>query len=88
MAYETARGLVCSQCEDAAVLPPEFDSALLGVGERFGEECMAVYSLEKVLRILMKKNSWERDEAVEWFEFNILGSSPGGTTPVFVTTVS
>lgn len=53
--------------------PKELDEAI--VGETFDE--MVVYSMEKIIEILMKVNSWSDDEAQDWFDYNISSSFDG-----------
>lgn len=43
-----------------------------------------VYSVEKILNILMTRDGMSHEEAVEFFEFNIEGSYMGPLTPVYV----
>ena len=60
-----------------------FDDAILGVAERIGMEAVVAYSTPKIIEILARDMT--EDEAVEYFEFNILGADVGERTPVFVT---
>ena len=60
-----------------------FDDAILGVAERIGMEAVVAYSTPKIIEILARDMT--EDEAVEYFEFNILGAYVGERTPVFVT---
>lgn len=60
-----------------------FDDAILGVAERIGMEAVVAYSTPKIIEILSRDMT--EDEAVEYFEFNILGAYVGERTPIFVT---
>lgn len=60
-----------------------FDDAILGVAERIGMEAVVAYSTLKIIEILSRDMTEE--EAVEYFEFNILGAYVGERTPIFVT---
>ncbi len=60
-----------------------FDDAILGVAERIGMEAVVAYSTPKIIEILSRDMTEE--EAVEYFEFNILGAYVGERTPIFVT---
>lgn len=60
-----------------------FDDAILGVAERIGMEPVVAYSTPKIIEILSRDMT--EDEAVEYFEFNILGAYVGERTPIFVT---
>jgi hypothetical protein len=58
-----------------------YEDALIGVGWQFTQE-LRVYSVKKVLEILMRDMSYE--EAREFFDFNMVGAYMGTGTPVFV----
>lgn len=60
-----------------------FDDAILGVAERIGMEPVVAYSTPKIIEILARDMT--EDEAVEYFEFNILGAYVGERTPVFIS---
>jgi len=57
-----------------------FDDAVIGI--LYGFEPKAVYSVRKIVDILMQDMSYE--DAVEYFEYNIAGSYLGEKTPVYV----
>tara|TARA_R110000751_G_scaffold292273_1_gene399585 strand:- start:44 stop:283 length:240 start_codon:yes stop_codon:yes gene_type:complete len=71
--YRTAEPLEADGLEDA----------LIGTGWQFIQELM-VYSVKKVLEILMTRDGMSYEEAREFFEFNIVGAYVGPGTPVFV----
>lgn len=58
------------------------DNAILGVVKRFGQEDILCYSKEVIIGNLMKDMSFE--EALEFFDYNILGAYVGGSTPCFI----
>lgn len=60
-----------------------FDDAIIGVAERIGMEPVVAYSVGAILQILAQDMT--EDEAVEYFEFNILGAYMGERTPVFIS---
>jgi len=66
------------------VMDPEyFDSAIIGVVSRINFEAVC-YSTDKVVELLMEKDNMEYEEALEHFDFNIIGSWVGEHTPVFL----
>ena len=71
--YRTAAPLAADGLEDA----------LIGTGWQFIQALM-VYSVKKVLEILMARDGMSYEEAREFFEFNIVGAYVGPGTPVFV----
>ena len=63
-------------------LPDNFDSALVAVGWRFNHGPLAVYDKNKVIGILDAEMG--EDWGEEFFDFNIIGSSVGDSTPIFI----
>jgi len=62
-----------------------FDSAILGVGESAGwDSPCIVYDYQKCLDVLMQKNDWEREDAIEWMDYNVINAHMGEGNPVFV----
>lgn len=61
----------------------EFDDAIVGVVERFGGNFSVLYSKDKVFEILMSEGL-EFTDALEHFEYNIIGGYLGDATPVFL----
>jgi len=58
---------------------------LIGFGYQFNKT-LAVYDRNKCLNILMS-TGMDYEEAVEYFEFNVVGSYVGETTPVFISLI-
>ena len=70
--------------EDALFMEgEEYDAAVIGVCFQFGRPPVVAYDKEKVLKILMK-DDMTREDAVEFWEYNQLGSGMGENTPVFI----
>jgi hypothetical protein len=61
--------------EDAIVLEPRstFNRAIIGSDI----DCRLVYSITKIIRALMDEDGMNEDEALEWFEYNTLGTFNG-----------
>jgi len=57
-----------------------FDDAVIGIV--YGVQPKAVYSVRKIVDILMEDMSY--DDAVEHFEYNIAGSYVGERTPLYI----
>tara|TARA_R110000824_G_scaffold266851_1_gene455873 strand:- start:871 stop:1131 length:261 start_codon:yes stop_codon:yes gene_type:complete len=76
--------------EEIAELNPEammadgFDDAILGLCKQFGTEPLVAYDYEQCIQILMDRDSMTRDEALDFMEFNVIGSYVGMHTPVFI----
>ena len=65
------------------LLATGFDEAILGRGSRCGQPDIAVYDTEKIIDILVKQGM-SHEEAVEYFDFNIVGAWMGDQTPIFM----
>ncbi len=61
-----------------------FDDAILGTGERCGQPLIVVYDVGKCIDILVEQQGMDREEAIEFFEFNTLGAWVGERTPLFL----
>lgn len=74
-------------CGEALLLEPRdmFDACLVGMVHQFGRPPVACYSLNQVLTALMR-SGMTHEEAVEWFEFNMVGAWVGEFTPAFIET--
>lgn len=68
---------------EVIIYPSGFEDCIVGVGERFGGPPMAVLDVEKMFK-KMEKDGMTREEAIEYFEFNILGAHVGEENPVYM----
>lgn len=68
---------------EVIIYPSGFEDCIVGVGERFGGPPVAVLDVEKMLK-KMEKDGMTREEAIEYFEFNILGAHVGEENPVYL----
>lgn len=62
-----------------------FDDCIVGLVERFGMNPVYCYDKEKVVSKIMSEEKLCFEEAVEHFEYNIVGSWSGEGTPCFLT---
>jgi hypothetical protein len=60
------------------------DAAIIGVGTRCSKEDLVVYDVDKVIGILMDRDGMSRDDAEEFFAFNIEGAWVGEQTPIWM----
>jgi hypothetical protein len=58
------------------------DAAIIGICRRYGQEDVILYDEAKVIEILQKMDM-DYEEAVEFYEFNIIGTWAGEGTPAF-----
>lgn len=61
-----------------------FDAAIIGVSSDY----RLVYSIDKVIEILVSRNNWTHEDAADYFFFNIEGSYVGEQTPIFINLVN
>ena len=64
-----------------------FDAAILGIGQRLNDY-FVVYDRDKVIETLVARDGMTEDEAVEWFEFNIIGAWVARRRPFSMTAVA
>jgi len=57
-----------------------FDEAVIGVDENSGR---LIYSITRCLEVLMMNQEMTMEEAVEYFDFNVIGAYMGEQTPIF-----
>jgi hypothetical protein len=68
-----------------ALFPIGLTEALMGWAQvEHGTPTLAMYAAEIVIKILQHRDGMTEEEAIEWYEFNILGAYMGPHTPVFV----
>ena len=68
-----------------ALLADGFESALIGHTQ--GPTTVAVYDYDMCVHILMERDGMTCMDAVEFMEFNVVGSYVGEKTPLFVSIV-
>ena len=61
-----------------------FDDCIIGVSHRYGEHFILAYDEEKVIKKLMKRDKMTREDALEFYNFNIIGAWVGKQTPIFI----
>ena len=69
-----------------ALLCDGFDEAIIGMAERINLGPVVAYSTNKIIDILMERDNKDYEEALEYYNYNIVGSWLGENTPIFITT--
>ena len=59
------------------------DNAIMGLARQFNKESVA-YNKGLIIENLCRQGDMETDEAIEFFEFNIVGAYVGEYTPTFI----
>jgi len=72
---------------ETALLMDGFDEALLGFSTRINEPMLAAYSWQKMMDILMERDSMDYEEAEEYISFNVAGAWVGEQTPLIIMPV-
>ena len=72
-----------AEYNEEALFPDGFDLALVGVCHQFGWPPVAAYDLDHCLQILVEQGM-TREEAEEYWSFNMVGAWMGESTPVFI----
>ena len=67
---------------DDLLVADGFDEAILGIAQRCGER-FVVYDQAKVIEVLQRDCSEE--DALDWYEYNMVGAWVGDATPAYVT---
>jgi hypothetical protein len=73
-------------CEGAVILDG-LDDAIIGIVEEFGNSPRILYSKDKILEILQKRDCMTYEESEEFYDYNILGLYAGEQNPVFAVTI-
>ena len=60
-----------------------FDKAIVGVSRTFNKLSVC-YDTNKCIKTLMTRDNMTQLEAVEYFEYNVIGSYMGKHTPSFI----
>ena len=61
-----------------------FDEAIIGNILSFGRREIVLYSTQKILDIMVERDDMTPEEALEFFDFNIIGSYNGEGMPAFL----
>lgn len=75
----------CAEYNDSMLFADGFDDALIGIVEQFGRPPVALYSYDMCITVLMERDSMEEEEAIEFFDYNVIGAYMGENTPSFAT---
>lgn len=69
--------------DGSMVLGPreQFDKCIIGVTYQ-GDK--VIYSVEMIIQTLMEENEMSDEEALDYFEYNVIGSYVGYGTPIYM----
>ena len=72
------------EINDKALLADGFDEAIDGMCIQFGQLPIVAYDYNKCINILIKRDGMSEAQAIEYFDFNVVGSYMGPNSPVFI----
>jgi hypothetical protein len=75
-----------SEINPDALLCDGFDDAIIGMAERINLGPVVAYSVSKILDIMIERDGMTYEDALEYYDYNIVGSWMGENTPIFITT--
>ena len=63
------------------------DEAVIGEVSSYGRDETILYSVQKIIDILIERDGMTPDEALEFYDFNIAGSYLGEGMPTFLNDI-
>lgn len=70
--------------EEGYVKVDGFDAAIIGVGST---GCL-VYSIDKIIEVLVSRNNWTHKDAADYFFYSIESSYTGEKKPIFINLIN
>ena len=62
-----------------------FDDCICGIVERYGMDSVLLYDTDTMIEKMITNNGMDYEDAVEYFDFNVLGSYVGEYTPCYLS---
>jgi hypothetical protein len=73
-----------SEDQGMVLLADGFHRAFMGLTSEWSGAMRSVYDYDRCVRILMRRDGMSEEDAIEYMEFNVVGSYVGKATPLFV----
>lgn len=77
-------GYDIDEIAEGAVILTGLDDAIIGITEEFSSKVRILYSKNKIIDILMKRDEMSLEEALEYYDYNILSLYGGEQNPIFL----
>lgn len=75
---------IVEQWADVDILKADgFDDCVLGYDYNWDGVIRLIYSVDKIIKKLVRRDKMDIDEAIEYFEFNMRGAYVGEKTPIW-----
>ena len=81
------KALLALAAEEGMVIVDGVDAAIIGLSHRCGESTVVAYDIERMIKVLMDRDSCGYWEAYEYIEYNCLGAYVGEMNPVYLRLV-
>lgn len=85
--YETVEDALASLEGSGARIADGFDDCIIGIASRCGQPDLVVYDSVKIVDKLVLRDGMSYEDAVEFYEYNILGAWVGEGTPLYITPI-
>ena len=69
--------------DESLLFADGLDAAIVGVADEI-DPIRVIYDKDKIVKILMKQNKWNFDEANEYAHYNIYDAYVGERTPIYI----
>ena len=76
--------LIYYETDEEIMLMDGFEEAFIGFSRRCGQPTLATYSFDKMLQVLVERDSMDVMEADEYISYNCAGAWMGELTPVIL----
>ena len=83
MMEETKREALAEVYGDDLLFADGFDGAIIGIADGH-DSGRVIYDYEKMIEVFMEREDATYSEAVEWLDFNTVGSYVGEQTPIYL----
>ena len=65
-----------------------FEEAFVGIVQSCGAVPKACYDYDKCIEVLISRDKMSHEEAIDFFEFNVIGAYVGEYTPAFLESIA
>lgn len=69
---------------EGAIILDGFNEAIIGLVEEFGNGPRILYSRDKIIDIMQERDGMTHEEAIEFYDYNILGMFAGEQNPLML----
>lgn len=76
---------VLAEANEEMLFADGFDEALIGTAYRAAGTPVALYNIDLCIEILIERDGMDEEEALEFFDYNVIGSYVGDNTPIFAS---